>query len=289
MKAAAKQPDRRAGFSLGEMLAALVIGALVLTAILAVYSRADRAAEAVLAKVETPALAAEVLQLIAEDLDCLLGATGQEASIKIEPGFDKGFARSRLVVRRTFHDAQNTEKTFEEITWLAGYDYDGPAGGLVIYRSHEGIELEDKLLDPKRANWEENYPLVPICRGVTFFRIEVPKGEDDEFLDRWTASSLPPGVRVTISFAEPYETVRGTFDVLDHQKITRTIAIDTTRAIRFASASPTGPMGQADANDVEARTDAEANAKASEKASTETTASRNKSTDGRTRQETRRR
>jgi hypothetical protein len=38
---------------------------------------------------------------------------------------------------------------------------------------------------------------------------------------------------VTISFAEPYKRADGTFDVLDEEKIIRTIAIDRTRKIRF--------------------------------------------------------
>ena len=231
---------------------ALVIGAMVLTAILGVYSRANRAAESVLSQIDNPSLAEEVLQLMAEDLDRLLGAA-DGTTIKIAPGFDNGFARSRLILRRTFKDGKNEEKTFEEIVWLAGYDYDGDTPGLVIYRSHDGLSMEDKLLDPKRETWEKNYPLVPVCRGVTFFRIEVPKGDD--FLERWSDSSLPPGVRVTLSFAEPYKTVRGTWDVLDHQKIGRTIAIDRTRKIKFTVPS-TGPPTEdedqkSDSNDVQ--------------------------------------
>jgi hypothetical protein len=226
--------SHRPGYSLGEMLAALVIGALVLTAILAVYSRANRAADAVLRKIESPALAEEVLQLMAEDLDRVSGAA-EGTSITIASGFDNGFARSQLILRRTFKDGKDEEQTFEEIIWRAGYDYESPAPGLVVYRSYEGIGLEDKLLDQKRETWERNYPLVPICCGVTFFRIEVPKGDD--FVDQWSASSLPPGVKVTISFAEPYQTVRGTWDVLEDQKISRIIAIDRTRKIKFTVSS----------------------------------------------------
>ncbi|MBN2130636.1 MAG: prepilin-type N-terminal cleavage/methylation domain-containing protein [Sedimentisphaerales bacterium] len=260
MKQPTARTNRFAGFSLGEMLAALVIGAMVLTAILGVYARANRAADAVLAKVESPSLATEVLHLLAEDLDRLLGAEEGETSIKIEPGFDNGFARSRLTLRRTYRDAKNEEKAFEEITWLAGYDHEGSVPGLMIYRGHEGMNLEDKLLDAKREGWEDNYPLIPICRGVTFFRIEVPKDKEDEFVDRWAASSLPPGVRVTISFAEPYETVRGTWDVLDQEKVSRTIAIDRTRAIKFTAAKMTlpGPGGEEDEKDEAADEDEKA-------------------------------
>ena len=72
---------------------------------------------------------------------------------------------------------------------------------------------------------------MPVCAGVTFFKIQVPKGED--FLDRWASDSLPRGIVLTISFAEPYEALDGTFDVLDAEKTTRTIAIGRTRKIKF--------------------------------------------------------
>lgn len=232
MKTAAGQSRFRKGFSLGEMLAALVIGAMVLVAILEVYARANRAAHAVLDKIETPALGAEVLQLIAEDLDGIVGAD-DNVTVQIRNGFDNGFVTAELIIRRTLKDAENKDQTLEEIVWRAGYDYDSAIPGLVIYRSRSGVGLEDKLLDAKRQRWESNYPLVPICRAVTYFRIEVPKG--DGAVDRWSDPSPPPGVRVMLSFAQPYETVRGTLDVLDEQKVSRTIAVDRIRPIRFAA------------------------------------------------------
>jgi Tfp pilus assembly protein PilV len=237
MKTRTGQPRFRRGYSLGEMLAALVIGAMVLTAILGVYGRANRAAEAVLNKIETPALGAEVLQRIAEDLDRIIGADGN-VTVQIRNGFDNGFVTAELIVRRTLTNAENKEQTLEEITWRGGYDYDSAVPGLVIYRSRSGVGLEDKLLDVKREKWESNYSFVPICRGVTYFRIEVPKG--DGAVDRWSSPSPPPGVRVTLSFAKPYETVRGTLDVADEEKVGRTIAVDRIRTIRFGTAAGSG-------------------------------------------------
>lgn len=240
MKRIDGQWRHQAGFSLAEMLAAVIIGAMILTAVLGVYGRANRAADAVLRKIESPSLTSEVLQLIAEDLGRTLGAGG--VSVQIRNGFDNGFVRAELVLRRTFHDKDNKEQTLEEITWRAGYDHEGQRPGLILYRSHEGIAPEDKLLDDNRASWEKNYPFVPICRGITFFQVQAYKG--DELLEQWPASSPPPGgVKVTISFAEPYETVRGTHDVLEQDRISRTIVIDAARKIKFVlSAAP-------DAND----------------------------------------
>ena len=230
MKRTKGQWRHQAGFSLAEMLAAVIIGAMILTAVLGIYGRANRAADAVLRKIESPSLASEVLQLIAEDLGRTLGAG--DVSVQIRNGFDNGFVRAELVLRRTFHDKDNKEQTLEGITWRAGYDHEGRTPGLILYRSYEGIAPEDKLLDDNRANWEKNYPFVPICRGMTFFQVQAYKG--DELLEQWPASSPPPpGVKVTISFAEPYETVRGTYDVLEQDRISRTIVIDAARKIKF--------------------------------------------------------
>jgi len=239
MKTAVRQSRFQSGYSLAEMLAVLVITAMVLTAILAVYTRANRAAEAVLKKIETPVLTAEVLQLIAKDLGRVMGE--ESVSLQVKNGFDNGFVTAQMTLRRTVEDAQKKEQLLEEIVWRAAYDYDSAIPGMVIYRSYEGIGVEDKLLDRKREALESNSPLIPICRGVTFFKIEIPKGEGS--LDRWSDASLPGGVKVTLSFAEPYETVRGTQDVLDHEKTSRTIAVNRTRTIPFTLPMVAGADG----------------------------------------------
>lgn len=245
MKTRTGQPRFNRGYSLGEMLAALVIGAMVLTAILGVYGQANRAADAVLNKIETPALGAEVLQLIAEDLDRIVGAD-ENVTVQIRNGIDNGFVTAELIVRRTLKDAENKDQTLEEITWRAGYDYDSAVPGLVIYRSRTGVGFEDKLLDSRRENWETNYPFIPICRGITYFRVEVPKG--DGAVNQWSSPSPPGGVRVMLSFATPYQTVRGTLDVLDEEKVTRTIAIDRLRTIRYGATAEPNAQVQSGSN-----------------------------------------
>ena len=218
------------GFSLAEVLAALTIGAMVLVAILGIYGRAERSAAAVIRKLDSSRLPSEVVQRIAEDLDRAI-SVGSGTKVTIENKFDNGFPTARMTILKTFQDSRNREQTFEEIIWQSGFDFEGDSGGLVLYRSYDGIALEDKLLDEQRESWEKGYSFVPICTGVTFFRIQVPRGE--KVLDGWTADLLPDGITVTISFAEPFKTVRGTLDVPDEAKITRTIAVDKTRKIRF--------------------------------------------------------
>ncbi len=217
-----------AGLSLAELLVALAIGSMVLVVVLAVFSRAENSAAAIENKLYDSRTPAELLQLIAEDLDKAV-APGANTKITVLPKFDEGFATSQLTIQNTITDKNDEEQVFEEIIWQAGYDND--ANGLVLYRSHDGMVTEDKLLDEQRANWEKAYPFVPVCKGLTYFKVEIPRGEVTQ--DRWTSSTLPYGVIVTISFAQPFKTVRGTLDVPDTEKFSRTIAVDRTRRIRF--------------------------------------------------------
>jgi len=221
----------RAGFSLAEMLAAMTIGAMVLVAVLAIYNRAERSAAAVTRRLDASRLPREILQRIAEDIDSMI-ASGSDAEITIQNKFDNLFPTARLTISRTFLDRANRKQTFEEIIWQCSYDFDSLTEGLVLYRSHSGIAAEDKVLDKNKEDWEKEI-FVPLCSGVTFFRINVLKG--DKPVDKWSGP-LPPGIEVAVSFAEPFKRVNGTLDVLDEEKIVRTIAVDRTRKIKFAVA-----------------------------------------------------
>ncbi|MBN1804904.1 MAG: hypothetical protein JW837_06610 [Sedimentisphaerales bacterium] len=223
-------PKTRTGFSLAEIITSLTIGAMVLVAVLVVYSRAERSAAAVTRRLDSSRLPSEVMQRIAEDLDGII-ATGEDTKITIENKFENGFPTARLTITKTFFDNKNQEQVFENIIWQASYDFESNLEGLVLYRSHGGIALEDKLLDDNKSAWEREL-FVPICAGVTFFGIKVPWGET--YLDKWTSTSLPPGVEVSLSFGEPFKTVSGYLDVPDSEKIIRTIAIDRTRKLRFS-------------------------------------------------------
>ena len=230
MKKSYNKIRMRKGFSLAELIVALTIAAMVLVAVLSIYSRAESSADAVTRKLNSSQLMSEILQRIAEDFDRII-ASDSDTTITIINKFEKGFPTSRLIIRKNIENSRNQELKFEEIVWQTSFDYDSGSNGLVLYRSHTGMTLEDKLLDEKREDWEKIDSYVPICTGVTFFKVEVPHGE--KFLDRWISTTLPHGITVTISFAEPFETVQGTLDVHDTEKIVRTIAIDRTRKIRF--------------------------------------------------------
>jgi prepilin-type N-terminal cleavage/methylation domain-containing protein len=233
-----KMSKYSSGFSLAEVLVALTIGAMVLIAVLSIYSRAETSVAAITRKLDSSRLPSEVLQYIVEDLD-RIGAPGADTKLTIENKFENGFSTARLTILKTIYNKKNEKQTFEKIIWQTNYDSD--ANGLVLYRSHSGVALEDKLLDEQKEYWEREL-FVPVCTGVTFFKIQVPRGE--QFQDNWASDSLPPGVVVTISFAEPFKVLDGTLDVPDDEKITRHITVDRTREIKFILAKKEGEEKQ---------------------------------------------
>jgi len=220
---------RQEGFSLAELLAALVIAAMVLIAVLGIYSRTETGAGAITRRLESSQLPLEILQRIAEDIDRATAA-GSDTKVTIENKFESGFPTARLTILKTIYGKDDKKRTFENIVWQAGFDYDNNTDGLTLYRSHSGIDVEDKILDKQKDDWEREL-FVPICTGVTFFKVQVPRG--DTFQDRWAGDSPPGGIVITISFAQPFKTLDGTLDVPEAEKITRVIAINRIRKIKF--------------------------------------------------------
>jgi prepilin-type N-terminal cleavage/methylation domain-containing protein len=234
--------NKRSGFTLAEVLAALVIGSMVLVVTLAIYARAESSTRGVMAKLDSQRVPSEILQRIAEDLDGIIAAD-QDTKITIDNKFQEGFSVARMEIVRTIYDEKNQPQILEKIVWQSGLDPD--VGMLVLYRSHSGVAMEDKLLDEEKEVWQREV-FVPICSGFTFFKIEVPDGNN--LADKWTGQSLPSGVVVSISFGQPYKTVTGELDVPEEEKVTRTIAIDRTRKIKFTLGEPAGEAN--DINDV---------------------------------------
>jgi prepilin-type N-terminal cleavage/methylation domain-containing protein len=216
------------GLTLLEMLAALTIGSMVLIIVLTIYSRAQTSAADVFSKLESNRLPQEILQRIAEDLDRLAN-TAQDVQITIDNKFEHGLPSAKMEIVRNINDAKNQPQVLEKIVWQSSTEPD--TGLFALYRSHSGIALEDSLLDRQKEPWQREL-FVPICTGLTFFRIEVPQ-DSNVLLDKWSNEQLPAAIIITLSFAEPYQLADGTFDVGEDDKVVRTIAIDRTRKPAF--------------------------------------------------------
>ena len=207
----------------------MVIGAMILMAFLGIYNRVQQSVGAVfrnLAQFEVPA---EVLQRITEDFDHML-LTGDyvQMTILIKP--EKGYTLTRLTIQKNILNDKNENQIFEQIIWQTTVDL--ATGRLTLYRGYSGLAPQDRWLDVERKEVEKLYPFVPVCTGLSLFRVQIPQA-DGTLTDQWTSTTLPNGVRVTLSFAEPFATVQKDWEVREQDRISRTLAIDRTRMIRF--------------------------------------------------------
>jgi hypothetical protein len=87
---------------------------------------------------------------------------------------------------------------------------------------------------PSQAELQEagSQQAIPLCEGLTFFEIAVPKG--DTFLDKWNDKKLPNSMVITLSFSDPKETEEGYWAIDATDIYVRTIAVDRTRKIKFS-------------------------------------------------------
>ena len=238
------------GLTLPEVLAAIIIAAAVLTVVVSVHSRVQQSAEAIEGDLARFSLPQEILQLIAEDLDSKVvpkvdATADAQANTRIQlyNRIEDGFSIAQLVITTTIKDEQWQDKVLEEVIWQANVD---PfSDRIVLYRSHSGVIQEDKLLDQKRDIVEKFYPFIPVSGGLSVFRVEAKIGEN--WLTQWSSSALPTGIRVTLSDAEPHNTVQDQWEVDEDKLVVRTIAIDRTRKIQFIVPDP-NVMLEEDAN-----------------------------------------
>lgn len=217
-----------AGFSLAEIVVALTISSMVMITVLTIYRRAQSSAFAATNRIEENTMVNEVLQRIAEDLDTILGGRF-DATIKIDNKTQDGYSAGRLEIEKKIFNNDGEEEVFRRIVWQSYTNFETEAGGLILYRAHSGMTVEDKLLQRGHQRWElERF--IPICDGVTYFSVEVVR--DENLIDRWEADSLPPAIKISLSFAEP-EPEGNELVVPEDQIASRTIAVDRTRKIRF--------------------------------------------------------
>jgi len=225
MASAAKKKFR--GISLVETIVVVAVAAMVMTAVLRIYNQVRTTAVSINQALDEDIMATEILQRIAEDLD-RLAAPGLDTRININNKFSHGYNISRLVIENRIFDKRDSPVIFEKVIWQTYYDTFEEA--VILYRSHRGINLEEKLLDADKEKIQRQM-FIPLCTGITFFKIQVLRNED--FLDQWSSSKLPKSVVATISFGEPFKTISGELDVADEEKTSRTIAIDRTRKIKY--------------------------------------------------------
>lgn len=227
------QKPRRSGFTLTELMVAVVIASMLLTVLLAISSHVQQSAASIEQSLSEFELIQEVLQLIAEDLDTKIDPEAG-TTLTVFNRMEDGYPTAKMVITTTMKDEKFVDQMLEEITWQANVDMQ--TNRIVLYRSHAGQILEDKLLDQRRDDMESLTPFVPVCGGLTAFRIEVYRNE--EWTQQWASPTLPTGIRVVMSDAPADKNVRGEWEVPEEALVRRTMAIDRTRELKFKVADP---------------------------------------------------
>ena len=254
------------GFSLVEALVAMMIAVMTFIVVFAIYDQVQRASSSITQKLDTYVLPSEILQKIAEDIDRIAGP-GSDAKITIVNSFQSGLPAAQLtIVSQILDKDSNKPQILEKVVWQT--DYDLATARLILYRSHSGVIWEDNLLDrEQRLDWSPDRQLfVPLCVGLSYFKVQVPQPQnlvqevndpnrprvsrsagqnqydqridEQQFFDVWNQNQLPPAIVVTLSFADPIEDRGvGGAEILDDQKIKRTIVIDRSKKMNFVYVS----------------------------------------------------
>ena len=221
------------GFTLAEAIIVIGIAGMISISALAIYNRVKRASEAIDRNLAEGTIPAEILQRLAEDLDRMAIPDFDTRLILANKQRD-GFIISQLTIENKIYNKSNKPVTFAKVIWQSDYNFIDDR--VIIYRSHSGIAMEDRLIESvvRGDNPIENPArelFVPLASGLSYFKIQAL--DNGRVVDAWTSSKLPGAIRIGISFAPMYESMSGGYEVDEADIITRTISLNRTRDIPY--------------------------------------------------------
>ncbi len=228
-----KIKEKPAAFTLFELITVLVIGTMIIIAAMTMYNRVTSAAAAIDRNLEANTLATEILQRIAEDID-RMAVPDEDTLLTLQNKISNRYNKTQLTITNKIYDKSNKPRVFAKVIWQTAYDPFDDA--LTIYRSHSGIAMEDRLFETvgesgDRLEKPSKELFVPLANLITYFKIEAFNKGD--LVNTWSRLALPTAIRISISFAEPFENMSGRLEVWEEDIITRTVAIDRTREIKY--------------------------------------------------------
>lgn len=224
MTNAKRQPG---AFTLVETLVVLLLAAMILTAVLGIYRQVRVSAAAISDRLQQNRLSVEILQKLAEDID-RLAAPGFEASISFRNKLDNGYRSAQMILDNSYYGNNDRKLPYESVVWQTSYD--ALTDTLILYRMHDGLNVEDKVLESNPDDSAAGL-FVPVAAGVTHFEMKAQQGET--VLGAWTGTELPKAVRIGLSFEPPQELADGSVGVPEELITFRTIAVDRTRLIPY--------------------------------------------------------
>ncbi|MDD5010543.1 MAG: hypothetical protein PHQ00_00295, partial [Phycisphaerae bacterium] len=179
-------------------------------------------------RLEDGFLATEILQRVADDIS-KVAMPGSDVTMSVKNKLDiGGYKISQMIIESKIYGKDNKPLTFEKIIWQSRVSID--ANGLVVYRSHSGYTMEDKMLEEPKEEYEREL-FIPICSGASLFAIEAVK--DGNAVEVWESKTLPPAVKISISFNERQQDALGNMIVPEEFVSTRTSVIDRFKKINY--------------------------------------------------------
>ncbi len=225
-----KTPDGPAAFTLIETLTAVMLTALLITAVMAMYYHTRRGIARLAGQIDENRLAREILQKVAEDID-RLAAPGFDATMAFRNKYDNGYNAAQLTLENKFYGSAVPPKPeiYDRVVWQTLYDDWNRT--LTLYRMHEGLNLEDKVLEKDAAASPSLGMFIPVADGLTHFEMVTVDGET--VTAQWDKPTLPTSVRIGVSFAPMEQLPDGRLGVPPELILYRTVAIDRTRFIPY--------------------------------------------------------
>lgn len=237
---------------MAEVIPAMIIATLISVVAIRIYVSANSTARSIDVFLLKNGEQADIMQRIAEDID-KIATEGTGATINLQNKFSDGRNICRLIIESKYFDNAQRAQVFEKVTWQSQYDVD--ANGIVLYRAHSGVLSEDKVIadfDGQFTEWKDRELFVPVVRGLSFFKIQIPPAEKFEGLDKnkedtivkkpvsqakptekWTDRKLPVALEIVLSFASEQKDAAGSYYIEDEDKVSRTVVVDRIRKIPY--------------------------------------------------------
>jgi hypothetical protein len=173
------------------------------------------------------------LQRITEDID-KLALPGSDVTMSIKNKLDiGGYKVSQMIIESKIYGKDNKPLTFEKIVWQSRVDMD--TNGITLYRAHSGYAIEDKMLDEPKEKYEREL-FIPICSGAKLFSIEAVV--DGNVITSWENPTLPPAVKISMSFAERERSAFGDVNVPNELVETKSVVINRFKQIPYKFIPP---------------------------------------------------
>lgn len=224
------------GFSLVELLTALFIVCILVIALTVIYDASIKTLSVISVKLEKGLTSSEIMRLIVDDI-VKVSSGDSDTSFSLKTKMFNNVALYRFEIISKIYDNTGKELFYRKVIWQS--DYDSNTGTISLYRCMGGMAVEDPILSTQAKENPDTDIFVPVCRGLTYFTVQVPQVQDTpegpivNYVDQWASDEMPGGVAVTLSFTPPVEYVTGQVEVPVEDRTVETVSVNRSKQYKF--------------------------------------------------------